>query len=336
MMRSPLARLFAVAGGVAVIWGCSEVLAPGVRRFNGPTGQVIDPRCCPNNAASGCGCPSTLTGGSQGTGDTAGVALYLQQSLVCPRGLGPSGGPPVLGTGSPWPDSLILYVAVDSGGEGNHVLGRTVTISVKAVDSAGASIDGPYGHLHFGANGTPKPTGSLSQPSVNTGQQGLVTLIYRPSIVSGPIIIRATSPGALTIVDTFAVGVPGLAPMGGRSTYNLIGSLPEHPNSHNTIPAVQSRLDTLADVFFARFAQPIEFNDISIPLGGKFDYGYLDWGAQPRRHAEHRVGRDIDTRIINLSQIQQDFIRSRWQRLGGTVFQEGTPPHFHLRYRGPE
>ncbi len=337
-MRSPLARLLGVAVGVAVVWGCSEVLAPGVQRFRGPTAQVIDPRCCPNNAASGCGCPGTIFGSSNGTGDTAGVAIYVTQNLICPSRLGTAttgaGGPPLL-NGEPWPDSVTVYVAVDSGGEGNHLLGRTITLMVEVVDSSSTGSDAPYGHSHTGHNGAVKPAGTLSQMTVNTGQQGLVVLSYRAGEVSGPITIRAQSTGVAENRVSLAVGVPGLIPMVQRPSDTLIGYVWAHPVNHHGLPIMVAKLDTLADDFFVKFHTRIHYNDMALPLGGKFDLDSL-WGQVARRHAEHRAGRDIDVRITNMSLAQQSFVDARWQQLGGSVWPEGTPPHKHLRYRGPE
>lgn len=64
--------------------------------------------------------------------------------------------------------------------------------------------------------------------------------------------------------------------------------------------------------------------------------GRLDWSAFPRQHAEHRTGRDTDTRIVDLSLEQQDYIMLHWEELGGSVKRESDPVHFHLRYRLPE
>ena len=342
-MRSPLATLLGAATIVAVGWGCSEVLAPGARRFTGPTGQVIDPRCCPNGAGSGCGCPLTLVGGSNGGGDTAGIALYLERNLICPSGLATSGGPPLL-SGEPWPDSVKVYVAVDSGGEGFHLMDREIVLTIEAVDSGGSGSDSPYGHVHSGAGGLPKPKGILSADTVNTTQAGLVTLIYNAGQVSGPIRIRATSTGAIQNELVLAVGVPGLAALPGRSSYVLFGATPIHPDNHYGIAAMTARLDTLADSVMGRFNRPLYFNDMSLPLGGRFDV-LSNWACC---HDEHRAGRDLDLRTHNaggLSARERQYVWAQWERMGGTVHDEtvlrsGAPntqnPHYHLRYRRPE
>jgi hypothetical protein len=237
-----------------------------------------------------------------------------------------------------------VYVAVDSGGEGNHLLDREIVLTLESVDSLGAGIDASYGHVHRGHGGLPKPTGVLTADTVNTTQLGLATLTYRASQVSGPIRIRATSAGALANVVTLAVGVLGLTPLLGRSSYVLVGQMWSHPENHFGIPAMTARLDTLADSVLARFTRPLYYNDMSLPLGGRFDVD-SNWACC---HDEHRSGRDLDLRTQNaggLSSRERRYVWDLWERMGGTVHDEtvlrsGAPnirnPHYHLRYRGPE
>lgn len=334
MLKSPVVKRLGMALGVAGVCGCSEALSP-VRLFDGPIAKTIDPRCCPNNSASGCICPPTLVGSSNGTGDTAGVAIYVEQALICPTRLLSSGGAPLV-NGQPWPDTLAVYIAVDSGGEGNHLLNRTVTLTLMGVDSMGTGSDAPYGHTHIGVNGAVKPVGTLAQTTVNTGPQGLVVLKYTAGEVSGPLTISAQSSGAVSNEVDFAVGVPGLLAQTGRPSYQLIGFTTIHPVNHSGLPVMVAKLDTLADDFFVRYGQQIQYNDMALPLGGKFDLDTA-WNQAGHPHAEHRAGRDIDVRTTVLSRSQADWIRLRWSRLGGGPdIRHTSPPHLHLRYRGPE
>ncbi|MDZ4865240.1 MAG: hypothetical protein SGJ01_17610 [Gemmatimonadota bacterium] len=328
-----MAKLLGMALGVAVVWGCSEALSP-VRLFDGPIAKTIDPRCCPNDAGSGCFCPPTLVGSSNGTGDTAGVAIYLERNLICPARLLASGGAPLL-NGEPWPDTVMVYIAVDSGGEGNHLLNRAVTLSVTGVDSLGGGSDAPYGHMHVGVNGVVKPIGSLSNATVNTGPNGLITLSYRASEVSGPITISAQSVGAIANKVDLAVGVPGLLPQIARPSDSLIGYTTIHPNNHSGIPIMLAKLDTLADDFLGQYGQRIQFNDMALPLGGKFDLDTV-WSQFGHPHAEHRAGRDLDARTVVMTQAQINWTRLRWSLLGGSSILHTVQPHLHLRYRGLE
>ncbi len=357
MMRFPLARLLGVAVGVAVVWGCSEVLAPGVRRFDGPTGQVIDPRCCPLGAGSGCGCPSTIFGSSNGGGDTAGVAIYVEQALICPTDLGRSGGAPNHPNGGPWPDTVVVWVAVDSGGEGGHLPNRTVTLTLEVADSSGTGTDAPYGHMHTGASGFAKSTGTLSQATVNTGPGGIAVISYRASGLSGPITIRAQSSSpVIPNAVTFAVGVPGLTILAPGTNFDTIGSLTIHPLNIAVVPEMIPALGALADSFQARFGRKLEYNDASLPLGGKFDLRRQWWNDDPGCvftrgngtvvpippgcHQVHRAGKDIDlrTKVFNGTTFVRDFTSAE-STLVVTVWQELTQhrvgvegDHFHLYY----
>ena len=102
------------------------------------------------------------------------------------------------------------------------------------------------------------------------------------------------------------------------------------------------RTRDLADSLHARYGRPLEVNDISLPLGGKFDLSAAyDRGGE---HAEHRDGRSADVRTHGpspLTPTQRKFIQNAWEVLGGdvhdeTVTQDGRSntenPHYHLRF----
>ena len=156
------------------------------------------------------------------------------------------------------------------------------------------------------------------------------------------MVIRATSTGADSAVGTVLVGVPGLEALAQSASDTLIGQNSAHPLNHFGVPAMNSRLNALADSFYATYTDTLYFNDMSLSYGGLFDAD-SNW-AKP--HAEHRLGRDADLRTNNyggLTEPQRDFVRRVWERLGGSVRDETknkdkTPntknPHYHLRYRG--
>lgn len=111
-------------------------------------------------------------------------------------------------------------------------------------------------------------------------------------MISGPITIRAQSGTAIPNKVDLAVGVPGLVAQLGRPTYILIGDTAPHPYNHYGLPVMVAKLDTLADDYFAQFNQPIQYNDMALPLGGKFGSGFhLDWSrtcGTPRRTGHRR------------------------------------------------
>jgi hypothetical protein len=240
-----------------------------------------------------------------------------------------------------------LQVSVDSNGV--PVPNRSVDLSVTAIDLKGAGADGPYGHVHTG--GAPKPAGSLSTRAFNTGSTGVTTVTYTTGTVSGPVVIKAKSEKAREDDDTIHVGVRGLIELPPRPSYRLFGFelTPWHPQNHWATPVMLGKVSALADAFFATYDRTIWYNDMSLPQGGRFDLKQ-DWD-QP--HKTHRAGRDLDVRtngnqdIGGLTSRQRNWVWDRWERLGGTIFDERwvrrqsdgvlvpntASPHYHLNYR---
>jgi len=266
--------------------------------------------------------------------DTLRVHILHTPRLVAPSGITPSQGRPLL-NGQPWPDTLYLGLVVDSAG--TWLQNRTVNLSLQAIDSAGRSVDSSYGHIHAGLGGPQKPAGSLSLTSVNTGATGIGTVLFQAGAVSGPVVIRATSVGADSARDTLLVRVPVLQALVQGQSDTLIGQLGAHPLNHYGIQAMITRLNALADSFYATYSARLYINDMSLSYGGLFDAD-SNW-ATP--HGEHRVGRDADLRtngVGGLDKGQRDYVWLTWERLGGKVYDETTTsnPHYHLKYRGPE
>lgn len=166
-------------------------------------------------------------------------------------------------------DTIIdLHVHVDSIGAdgGAYLPNRTVTLTAAAIDEAGGSIDGVYGHLHHGAGGVRKPAGGFLpgntlQKVVNTGDS-LVIVRFRTGPVSGPVVLRAESEGAKPAVDTVPVGVFRLVPLLARGSYTLIGDKPWHPQNHYVTQWMAELLRRLADDVQGRFARGLFYNDV--------------------------------------------------------------------------
>lgn len=288
------------------------------------------PGSCGNNPQTGYQ-PDYLISGQQtltielvAPVDTLRVRIFHTPRLVAPTGITANQGRPLL-NGQPWPDTLYLNVVVDS--SGTWLTNRTVTLSLQSIDSGGRSTDSSYGHVHQGPQ---KPSGTLSPISVNTGTSGVGSVLFHAGAVSGPVVVRATSAGADSSQDTLLVRVAGLEELVVSDFDSLIGRTNAHPVNHYGIPAMVTRLNALADSFYARYQQKIWYNDMSLPYGGVFDTA-LNWMPP---HSEHRSGRDVDVHTNGLSVGQRRFLSSRWVLLGGAPHPEAT--HFHLRYRGPE
>ena len=273
--------------------------------------------------------------------DSASVTIQRVDAPLSPTELESSGGS-VDFSGQPVVTQVQLQVSVDSNGV--SVANRDVTLSVSAIDLSGAGADGPYGHVHTGLGGIQKPAGTLSRTEVNTGSSRVGTVTYRTGPVSGPVVVRAESQGARAMVDTIQVGVLGLTPLSGRSSYVLIGDRPWHRLNHWGVEPMVARLNVLADSFQAIFGRPIWYNDMSLPLGGRFDLKQ-NWVGP---HGEHRAGRDLDMRTDGpqaeggMTDNQRNFVKRVWRRLGGDPHDERfvkgvlnpNGPHYHLRYRG--
>ena len=278
--------------------------------------------------------------------DSMTVTLQKDDAQLSPIELASSGGSSDF-SGQPVQTQMQLRVSVDS--SGIKLPNRSVTLSVAAVDSAGGGIDGPYGHYHRGAGGAQKPAGSVSPITVNTGPSRVATATYRTGPISGPVILRAESQGAKSRVDTVHVGVLGLVPLSPRYSDSLVGSSETHPAwaNHWGLPSMVQRLNLLADAFYSEFHRKIWFNDLSLPLGGRYDFTN-NWGYP---HDEHRAGRDLDLKtdpdgredLGGMTEAQRTWVWEFWEFLGGTVGDERyktdkitlrAQPHYHLRYRG--
>jgi hypothetical protein len=273
------------------------------------------------------------------------VEIQEGRSLIAPTGLENSGGAPLL-NGSPWPDNAELTISVVRGD--SALPNKDVELALVAVDSAGQSVDAPFGHFHTGADGAEKPVGRLSSMRVNTGATGKVKVTYTGGLVSGPVVIQGKSDGVKEGADTILVGVPGLTQLLPSSTVGTVGATSIHPSSFWVTSEMWDALMEVADSFHTRYSRRVEYNDASLPLGGKFDL-HSQWdtpdllcvftpaGGAPRNspggcHSSHRAGRDIDARTSDLSREQRNRLREYWQATPDqTVVSEGD--HFHFRDR---
>lgn len=268
-----------------------------------------------------------------GGGSALQVSVTLAQGTpvpILPSGIDADLRLPDTENGS-WPDSAIVIVTVDSAGHG--VPGRTVTLTVGATDSGGTGSDSAYGHVHLRSD-SPKPAGRATPLSTPvTDSFGTAVFVFHPPSTSGPVWAVASVGRTGSEPLDIEIGIPGLVPLDARVSALLIGTTSVHPDNHWVIPRMKLLLDSLADTVYGLYGKAVQYNDASLPLGGRFDLN-TDW-RQP--HTEHEVGRDIDFRTKDTwDQPHQDAIRFLWEDLGGSVHDEtgSNVPHFHLRYRG--
>ena len=177
-----------------------------------------------------------------------------------------------------------------------------------------------------------RPLGRFEPASGNSGSDAILETTYFSPEVSGVVSLTATGVGPQGQIFgplnlTIGVRVPGLKDLGPGANYNLIGQTPIHPVNHFGTPQFDGKLVKVANLYAAAFpGNKLNYNDISLPLGGIFD---LDANWLPL-HVSHRFGVDVDMRLVALAQRHKlDHII---KRAGiSTIFKKKEPPHWHLR-----
>ncbi len=194
-------------------------------------------------------------------------------------------------------------------------------------------VMGSGGHVHAGGNDTKAPPDTLlgivylsdtdsgsSDPEVRFTLQSETSVGFKAPFFGGKLVLH----GEFTIggdtlrvsSDTLSISVPGLVLLPNSEHYDQIGGTLSHPGppgstsntNHYVNPAVAVLLDSLA-ARWSRLAAdstygideseyPLEYNDISLPNGGRFDISGNWTNRQPSytQHQYHRVGRDLDLR----------------------------------------
>jgi hypothetical protein len=174
--------------------------------------------------------------------------------------------------------------------------GITVNMAVTVADSSG-------GHDHIG---TDRPKGTLNKYLGVTDTNGEVKFTFFASQiagihrVSGSCANCANSPQSKDIqvkipnlLDIFNLpfrdsqwAYPGIGQVAGR-----------HSDNHYLTLAAATRLLNIARKYSTIWpnAPKLTLNDASLVWGGKFDIPGT-WERNPRAHAEHRIGENIDIR----------------------------------------
>ena len=140
----------------------------------------------------------------------------------------------------------------------------------------------------------------------NSGSNGFLASIYTSPEVSGIWELRVTGVGPAGEViapfqSTIFIRVAGLQALLAGANFNLVGQTAIHPDNHFGTPQFNGKLVKVANLHAAAFpGNKLNFNDISLPLGGVFDLG-AKWLPS---HASHRFGEDIDIGLVPASQIR--------------------------------
>jgi hypothetical protein len=176
--------------------------------------------------------------------------------------------------------------------------GVAVQFTAEVADKSG-------GHDHSDAS---RPKGKLSLAQGTTDANGEVKLTFTAPEIAGVHTIKATcadctnSPASQEIqvkvpdlVNIFAFPVTTLDPkwaspgVGARTN--------EHTDQHYLTAAATVRLVDISRKYLKIWptAPKLTLNDASLIWGGKYDLS-LTWERNTKRHAEHRVGENIDVR----------------------------------------
>ena len=139
-----------------------------------------------------------------------------------------------------------------------------------------------------------------------------------------------------SLVDTLYVSVmvynPYLQWLPNHSTYQKVGTTPEHPtNFYGTFNAV-SKIQTICSTFYNETRLVAGVNDMSLPWGGRFDLGPAyggQWWHPP--HHEHMWGLNADFPYQYLgTPTQRQRFRDIASANGGNPQTEDN--HYHLKF----
>ena len=189
--------------------------------------------------------------------------------------------------------------------------------------------------------------GSFSPVSGTTNANGTFASTYTAPIFGGILEIQATVRGVSDSKQIWIRVILEELTQGANANYILIGfaGVPQHPEgtNHWGTPTANMQLPIIANAYKNAFynnvpipeADKINYNDQSLPYGGKFDVPGA-WNTTNTNHGEHRIGINCDTRSNNVP-------TSRWQTLTDIFSTNGSPnyldetgtdaPHWHLRFQ---
>lgn len=221
-----------------------------------------------------------------------------------------------------------LALTRGSGAASTPVPNTEVTLKLTAIDGSGGHV-GHSGERPVGSF-EPGEDAHTTETTLTTDGQGSARFTFEAPEFGGRYVITAKAAGAPDKADTVTVGIAGLADLGASTNYNLIGATAFHPDAHYGTGTMRGALVELADSFHTRFDRVLEYNDVSLSQGGRFDIAgnWVD-----THHCDHRWGQGADLRTVNLTVAQQNYVRLKWARIQGTngYVNEGAPVHYHLK-----
>jgi hypothetical protein len=190
-------------------------------------------------------------------------------------------------------------------------------------------IDNTGGHIHP-HNANHLPAGTCFDIAGNT--PGYVYFNYTASPFGQIEAVKARACDITATGQIIFVMIVGLVAIPASDNYGLIGGLPdhpEHPDNHYLTPAARNSLLTAINQYndAQGTTNLVQINDCSLVGGGLFDHE-VTW-APP--HSKHRLGRNADLRMYNLTAYELGVLRSRIEYNGG-VWEIHNGNHIHVSF----
>lgn len=193
-----------------------------------------------------------------------------------------------------------LHVFVIDSGTATPVklANKVINLELAPVIPADPMTPDAGGHVVSVHVGNPKPSGSLSAIEVTTDANGDAYVTYAAPEFAGKYEVRASSQGAAPAADTVTVGIV-LQQLVAGAHFGLVGQTTAHPSNHFGTPKMNAQLVEFADETYDMLGVSVEFNDISLPLGGRFEVKdtndpVLAWSNLAP--CDHREGQGTDLR----------------------------------------
>lgn len=202
---------------------------------------------------------------------------------------------------------------------GERIPNCQITLTSKAVSRSG-------GHDHTNAG---RPLGNFSPKAGNTGSDVFRSSYTSPEI-SGfiDITVSGKAPGYNITPGVFRLRIelPGLQSLAQGTSYLLVGQTRTHASNHFGIPAFNAKLVQLAGLYAREFpGGKLGFNDMSLPLGGLFDWK-ATWKSP---HKEHRLGTNVDLPLRYFPAAHRARVEQLARSMRIKVFREDSV-HWHL------
>jgi hypothetical protein len=173
--------------------------------------------------------------------------------------------------------------------------GVAVTFAVEPIANSG-------GHDHHDAS---RPKGKVTANSPVTDANGEIKVTFQASQMAGTHVVAAVCSSCTntSVTKNIDVKVPDLVPFlvlplsGMQWNPNGVGDTPQHSQNHFLTMAATFRMLEVASKYKKIWpdAPQLTLNDASLEWGGKFDIDGT-WEVNPKKHAEHRLGDNIDIR----------------------------------------